>query len=97
MNDDDDYKNVDRNYINDDDGDDKNDNDDDNGGDDDDHRSSLKKELLFLLRISMCPKQPFSSIDHIFWVDDISYNVYNYKQLQTMSIMMMMMELMMMA
>jgi hypothetical protein len=54
-----------------------------------DHLSKI--ELLFLLRISMCPKQPFSSTDHIFWVDDISYNIYNYEQLQTMSIMMMMM------
>ena len=64
-----------------------------------DHLSKI--ELLFLLHISMCPKQPFSSTDHIFWVDDISYNIYNYEQLQTMSIMMMitmmMMELMMMA
>src|ERR1700722_15117916 len=58
-----------------------------------DHLSKI--ELLFLLHISMCPKQPFSSTDHIFWVDDISYNIYNYEQLQTMSIMMMM-ELMMM-
>lgn len=49
MNDDDDYSNVDRNYINDDDGDDKNDNDDDNGGDDDDHRSSLKNRVVISL------------------------------------------------
>ena len=49
MNDDDDYKNVDRNYINDDDGDDKKHNDDDNGGDDDHHRSSLKNRVVISL------------------------------------------------
>ena len=41
----------------------------------------------------MCPKQPFSSTDHIFWVDDISYDAYNYEQLMTMSIILTMMKM----
>lgn len=49
MNGDDDYNNVDRNYINDDDGDDKNHNDDDNGDDDHHHQSSLKNRVVISL------------------------------------------------